>query len=107
STGEIRSLEGVFEQAAAEGIGVYFASGDDGDSSDVVGHPSAGCPDSSPWVTAVGGTSLAIARDGSYEWETGWGTTQTAWNGHAWSPAAPGGFLYGSGGGGSPRVAPP
>ena len=107
STGEIHSLEAVFEQAAAEGIGVYFASGDDGDSSDEVGHASAGFPDSSPWVTSVGGTSLAIGRDGSYEWETGWGTTQSTWNGHAWSPAAPGEFLYGSGGGVSHVFAQP
>ena len=97
--GEILAMNAVFEQAAAEGIGVYFASGDDGDNRAAAGRVSAGFPDSSPWVTSVGGTSLAIDRRGGYQWESGWGTTTTDWNGRAWSPKAPGEFMYGSGGG--------
>ena len=97
--GEILAMNAVFEQAAAEGIGVYFASGDDGDNRAAAGRVSAGFPDSSPWVTSVGGTSLAIDRRGGYQWESGWGTTTTDWNGKAWSPKAPGEFMYGSGGG--------
>jgi len=31
SRGEIMALNSVFQQAAAQGTGVYFASGDDGD----------------------------------------------------------------------------
>jgi subtilase family serine protease len=96
---ESRAMNAVFEQAAAEGIGVYFASGDDGDNKAAAGRVSAGFPDSSPWVTSVGGTSLAIDARGSALWESGWGTTSTAWSGTGWSPAAPGGFMYGSGGG--------
>jgi subtilase family serine protease len=99
--GEILAMNAVFEQAAAEGIGVYFASGDDGDNRAAAGRVSAGFPDSSPWVTSVGGTSLAIDRRGGYQWESGWGTTTTDWNGKAWSPKAPGEFMYGSGGGAS------
>ncbi len=99
--GEILAMNAVFQQAAAEGIGVYFASGDDGDNRAAAGKVSAGFPDSSPWVTSVGGTSLAIGRDGSYQWESGWGTTTTDWSGTAWSPRAPGDFMYGSGGGAS------
>jgi subtilase family serine protease len=97
--GEILAMNAVFEQAAAEGIGVYFASGDDGDNRAAAGRVSAGFPDSSPWVTSVGGTSLAIDRRGGYQWESGWGTTTTDWNGKAWSPKAPGEFMYGAGGG--------
>jgi subtilase family serine protease len=97
--GEIRAMNAVFQQAAAEGIGVYFASGDDGDNELAAGKISAGFPDSSPWVTSVGGTSLAISRTGGYEWEAGWGTTTTDWNGTRWAPRAPGDFMYGSGGG--------
>ncbi|HEY3764633.1 MAG TPA: S53 family peptidase [Gaiellales bacterium] len=97
--GEIMAMNGVFEQAAAEGIGVYFASGDDGDNRLAAGKVSAGFPDSSPWVTSVGGTSLAIDAHGGYEWEAGWGTTTTDWNGTRWAPKAPGDFMYGSGGG--------
>jgi subtilase family serine protease len=99
--GEIHATDDVFRQAAAEGIGVYFASGDDGDNVSVTGRASAGFPDSSPWVTSVGGTSLAIGSAGQYLWESGWGTTSTDWSHGRWSPAAPGPFLYGAGGGAS------
>jgi subtilase family serine protease len=97
--GEILAMNAVFQQAAAEGIGVYVASGDDGDNRLAAGKVSAGFPDSSPWVTSVGGTSLAISRTGDYEWEAGWGTTTTDWTGKRWAPKAPGDFMYGSGGG--------
>jgi subtilase family serine protease len=97
--GEILAMNAVFQQAAAEGIGVYVASGDAGDNRLAAGKISAGFPDSSPWVTSVGGTSLAISRTGGYEWEAGWGTTTTDWTGTRWAPGAPGDFMYGSGGG--------
>ncbi len=105
--GESLAMNAVFEQAAAEGIGVYFASGDEGDNKAAAGRVSAGFPDSSPWVTSVGGTSLAIDGRGNYLWESGWGTTSTDWSGTAWSPAAPGDFMYGSGGGPSHVFAMP
>jgi subtilase family serine protease len=107
SRGEIHALDAVFQQAAAQGIGVYFASGDDGDNAAAIGRVSAGFPDSSPWVTSVGGTSLAVGQGGRYLWETGWGTTSSDWTGHRWSPAAPGDFLYGAGGGVSHVFAQP
>jgi subtilase family serine protease len=107
SHGEIRALNAVFQQAAVQGTGVYFASGDDGDNRAVVGAPSAGFPDSSPWVTSVGGTSLAVGAHGEYLWEAGWGTTSADWNHDHWQPAAPGRFLYGSGGGASHVFAMP
>lgn len=107
SKGEMRAMNSVFEQAAAQGMGVYFASGDDGDNAAATGKMSVGFPDSSPWVTSVGGTSLAIGSSGQYLWESGWGTTTTDWNGNAWSPAAPGDFYYGSGGGVSHFFAQP
>jgi subtilase family serine protease len=97
--GEILAMNAVFQQAAAEGIGVYVASGDDGDNRLAAGKISAGFPDSSPWVTSVGGTSLAISGAGGYEWEAGWGTTTTDWTGTRWAPRPPGDFMYGSGGG--------
>ena len=48
-------------------------------------------PDSSPWVTSVGGTSLAIGRSNNYEFETSWGTLldPLAADGKSWHvPAA-------------------
>jgi subtilase family serine protease len=105
--GEIKALNAVFQQAAVQGTGVYFASGDDGDNRAVTGARSAGFPDSSPWVTSVGGTSLAVGPNGQYLWEAGWGTTTTDWKHDHWQPAAPGPFLYGAGGGASHVFAMP
>jgi subtilase family serine protease len=107
SKGELNSMNDMFKQAAAEGIGVYFASGDDGDLKDFIGEKSVGFPDSSPWVTSVGGTALGISRFGQRQWESGWGSTTTDWNGTRWAPKAPGDFLGGSGGGVSRVFAQP
>jgi subtilase family serine protease len=99
----IRSWESVLERAAVEGITVDMASGD---FSNVVGLEY---PDSDPWVTVVGGTSLAIGASGSYLWETGWDTDTTglAANGRSWSPAPPGQLAGGSTGGVSEDFAEP
>jgi len=60
-------------QAAGEGIGLYFSSGDNGDEVANLGFASPDFPASSPWVTSVGGTSTAIDKNGKIAWETGWG----------------------------------
>ncbi len=62
-------------QAAGEGIGLYFSSGDSGDEVAALGYASPDFPASSPWVTSVGGTSLAISKSGGIAYETGWGDT--------------------------------
>jgi len=99
----IRSWEGVLERAAAEGITVDFASGD---FSNVLG---VQYPSSDPWITAVGGTSLAIGAAGNALWETGWSSEETflAANGKSWSPAPPGSAGGGSTGGVSKQFAEP
>jgi subtilase family serine protease len=99
----IRSWEGVLERAAAEGITVDFASGD---FSNVLGLQY---PSSDPWITAVGGTSLAIGATGAALWETGWSSEETylAKNGKSWSPAPPGPAGGGSTGGVSKQFAEP
>ena len=96
--GFIKPFEDTLIQAAIEGIGVYFSSGDNGDETSSFGFATADWPASSPWVTAVGGTSLAVGAANNRVFETGWGTsnyncdtttlvcTRTGW-------------LYGSGGG--------
>jgi subtilase family serine protease len=96
---EVVAFELIVQQAALEGIGVYFSSGDDGDEVATLGHAAADFPASSPFVTAVGGTSLGVAADGSVALETGWETGISALSGGAYAPPAPGEFLYGSGGG--------
>jgi subtilase family serine protease len=102
SPGLIAAFEQIFQQGAAEGIGFYFSSGDHGDNSLHSGShlPTVAYPASDPWVTAVGGTSLAIGPGGRYEWQTGWGDDDAlpAADGTSWA-ALPGTFSGGSGGG--------
>jgi subtilase family serine protease len=66
--------ERIFMQAAAQGIGLNFSSGDNGDELANTGGKTVDYPASSPWVNAVGGTSLFLNGDNSYSFETGWGT---------------------------------
>ena len=108
--GFVKPLEDTLIQAAAEGIGVYFSSGDNGDETGGLSGvtPTPDWPASSPWVTAVGGTSLAIGTGNSYgvsgyPAEVAWETTNAKLVSGAWSPAvtaaSPGTWLYGGGGG--------
>jgi subtilase family serine protease len=100
----VTAFQQVFEQGAIEGIGFYFSTGDSGDYSATTPHhqPAVQYPASDPWVTSVGGTSLALGRAGHYEWETGWGTdlAPLATGGHSWTKL-PGDFAEGAGGGDS------
>lgn len=83
----------LFKAGATEGIGFFFSSGDSGyedpnfeGATDMV---QSDYPSSSPWVTSVGGTSLAIGSKDNYEFETGWGTVidqlTTSAGASAWS----------------------
>ncbi len=95
-------------QAAAEGMSLFFSSGDSGDETGGVAGatPSPDWPASSPWVTAVGGTSAGVSQSNGRVFELGWETgkstldkSTTTWN----TPA----YLYGSGGGTSRLFAQP
>ena len=105
--GFIKPYEDTILQGAVEGIGIYFASGDNGDESLVEGYTTTDWPASSPFVTAVGGTTLAVGASNNYLFETGWGTYSSSWTGSAWSPTPPGTWLYGGGGGVSRIFAEP
>ena len=95
----INAYESIFKQGAVQGIGFYFSSGDDGDDLDAYGYKHPEFPTGDPWVTSVGGTSLAVNRDDRRSFETGWGTAK--WdlsdNGKSWVNSFP--FYYGAGGG--------
>jgi subtilase family serine protease len=106
-TGYVKPENDTFIQAAIQGIGLYFSSGDDGDETEFEGYRTVDWPASSPWVTAVGGTSLAVGASNQYLFETGWGTRRSILTNGAWSPALPGVFLYGAGGGTSRLFAQP
>jgi subtilase family serine protease len=93
----------TFIQAALEGIGVFYSSGDEGDDSldTEDGSPAVDFPASHPLVTAVGGTALGVTKTNGYGFETGWatGTSTLSDDGISWDPPFPGDFLYGGGGG--------
>ena len=75
--GFIKPYEQTIEQGVIEGIGIYFSSGDFGDNSILFGlAPTANWPASSPFVTAVGGTSLGVGTGDTYVGETGWSTSR-------------------------------
>lgn len=90
----------VFMQAAAQGISVLFSSGDHGDNTkgnQQATPPSPDYPAANPWVTAVGGTSLATAnaKGSKVAFEQAWNTSYNLQQNDAW-----GGWRYRYGGGG-------
>ena len=104
STGEPTSVADVadsrqtFQQAAAEGISVLFSSGDNGDEVANTGTRQVDYEASDPWVTAVGGTALAVGKNDNYLFEQGWGTGRSILTDGKWVPNPPA-YLYGGGGG--------
>ncbi|GAA2276990.1 MULTISPECIES: S53 family peptidase [Kitasatospora] len=73
------AVDNSFKQAAAQGISVFSASGDDG-SRDCTRSTSGSSvqavdfPASDPYVTGVGGTNLSVNDDNSYSSESAWST---------------------------------
>ncbi|HEX4699491.1 MAG TPA: S53 family peptidase [Actinomycetes bacterium] len=106
--GYIKPQEDTYMQAAAEGISLFFSSGDNGD--ETSGNPDAtptpDWPASSPWVTAVGGTSMGVAEDKSRLFELGWQSGTSTWDmdTSTWGDLS---YLYGGGGGTSRLFAQP
>jgi subtilase family serine protease len=93
---EVKVFNQISLQAVLEGIGVYFSSGDNGDEVARLGTPSPDFSASAPWITAVGGTSIAIGKDGKRIFETGWETSKSTLTNGVYGPAA---YTSGSGGG--------
>jgi subtilase family serine protease len=98
----------IFKSGAAEGIGFFFSSGDNGYESPGEDPNSdqrqVTSPVSNPWATGVGGTSLAVGHSNNYGWETSWGTMNDplASDGTSWQYTPPGPYpdSYGGSGGG-------
>jgi subtilase family serine protease len=111
----------VFQQGAAEGIGFYFSSGDCGanDPATPCGAgegstaPQSTFPADDPWVTGVGGTTVALNRYGHQMWQAGWGISRSdlTADGRSWTPAPgtgyPATYRGGAGGGASAEYAQP
>jgi subtilase family serine protease len=95
---EVKEFNTLAQQAALQGITVNFSSGDDGDELAATGTKSADFSASDPFVTAVGGTAIAIGANNTMQFATGWGTEKgvLATNGKSWTTPA---FTSGAGGG--------
>ena len=116
----IAPYEQTLKQAAVEGIGFNVAAGDCGDNSPTAASTGANCdrhttepqtqwPSSDQWVTAVGGTALAISSAaGNYKFETAMGNERSVLSpdGTSWTPF-PGAWYFGGGGGTSEDFAQP
>jgi subtilase family serine protease len=111
----------VLLMAAGTGVGVQFSSGDEGDNFIVSGVQQPSFPGTSPYATAVGGTSLEIGAQNERLDEVGWSTgisvlcteelatlggCEAAEVGQ-WLPPAPGEYDYGGGGGTTNQYAEP
>ena len=118
--GTIADTEAVLREAAAAGIAVNYSTGDDGDFRFIVSPPvpTVSYPSSSKLATAVGGTSLALDKNNTIRFQTGWGNNMTLLSlatAAANNPVVPPshdpdfglGFVFGAGGGSSDLFSKP
>ncbi len=112
--GSRRAFDHVLLMAGGTGIGVQFSAGDEGDEFSTIGIDVGGYPETSPYQTSVGGTSLEIGKSGERLGEYGWSTSKSvlctpllvleAYPGckilklRQWLPPSPGEYDYGGGG---------
>jgi subtilase family serine protease len=113
----------VLLMAAGTGVGVQFSAGDEGDNFIVSESQQPSFPATSPYATAVGGTSVEIGAQNNRLDEVGWSTGVSALCTEElatlkeplceeseigkWEPEAPGEYDYGGGGGTSSQYAEP
>jgi subtilase family serine protease len=107
-TAYLTAANSMLARAAILGVGTYFASGDYGDNSDVPGGQpkTVSFPASSPWTTAVGGTTAGIGASNQTVFQTGWENAANTLTGGAWKRLNPA-FVGGAGGGASARFDKP
>jgi subtilase family serine protease len=101
----------IAEVGAAEGVAIQFSSGDYGDFTQF-GDPiaEASAPATSPYVTAVGGTTIAVNPADGTAYHLGWGNNinvMTTFPEGITDPPTGGSFYAGSGGGMSHYFAKP
>jgi subtilase family serine protease len=92
-------LNRILVDAATHGVSVFASTGNEGDfsmSGDHAEGPAVASPASSPYITAVGGTSAGLDADGALVVEAGW-EVQLRFSRNG--AIVPPGFAYGAGGG--------
>jgi subtilase family serine protease len=97
------AFDNTFMLADSTGVSVLFSSGDDGDNFAVTGMDVPDFPPTSPFVTAVGGTTLEVGSADQRVAENGWSTAKQVLCGSATktcSGTAPAGSLNWQAGGG-------
>lgn len=98
------AFDDTFMLAASTGVSVLFSSGDSGDNFADFGLTAPDYPTSSPFVTAVGGTTLEVnshnARQAEYGWSTAKQTLCTSATRNCGSATSPAGALAWQAGGG-------
>lgn len=107
--GSMLADDEAFAEAAAQGQTVFASSGDTGASCAVAptngvpdsGPPTVNYPASSPYVVAVGGTTLVTSADGRYEeelaWDAGGGGTSDLESAPLWQTGVVPGTAVGKG----------
>lgn len=70
------AFDDTFMVADSTGVSVLFSSGDDGDDFAISGLTAPDYPPSSPFITAVGGTTLEINNAGHQTAQYGWSTAK-------------------------------
>jgi subtilase family serine protease len=100
------AFDNTFMLAASTGVSVLFSSGDDGDNFAISGLTAPDYPASSPFITAVGGTTLEVNAGNARQAEYGWSTAKqvlctptTTTCGSATTPAGSLAYQVGGGGG--------
>ena len=100
------AYDSAFMLAASTGVSVLFSSGDFGDNFAATGLTAPDYPPSSPFVTAVGGTTLEVNKSNQRVAEYGWSTakqtlcaSKTTNCGSATVPAGSLAYQVGGGGG--------
>ena len=73
------AADNIFKMIGAAGESIQFSTGDFGDNANQLGgfYTSTGWPASSPYVTGIGGVSVALDHSKHIAWQTSWGTNLT------------------------------
>ncbi|SES42039.1 kumamolisin [Streptomyces sp. yr375] len=72
TTSGMNAVDAVFKAGAAQGLGFYAASGDDGSDDAGDGTTAVDYPASDPYVTGVGGTKLTVTSSNAFSKEVAW-----------------------------------